>query len=186
MISGVPGMTGPRSWSSGTRTGLDWRDGSPVVLSGRGSTASGGPSRRAKRPSRSFSLAVRSSSCSRSAAYNLAYNDYLNGKYELAVTGFQRYLKDFPNSSQAPSAQYWLGESYYNLKDYVRAIQAFERVVNQYPHSERVAPALFKMGMAAAETGDRPRARGLLKRVIEEYPTADEAKLAKNKLAEIR
>jgi tol-pal system protein YbgF len=120
------------------------------------------------------------------SAYNLAYNDYLNGKYELAVTGFQRYLKDFPNTSQAVSAQYWLGESYYSLKDYVRAMQAFERVVNQYPHSDRVPPALFKMGMAAAETGDLPRARGFLKRVIEEYPTADEAKLAKNKLAEIR
>ncbi len=166
-------------------------EGPPLAVLPRPESTTGEPSRQSK-PVRVPELQERgpvmpgTPDITPTSAYNLAYNDYLNGKYELAVTGFQRYLKDFPNSSQAPSAQYWLGESYYNLKDYVRAIQAFERVVNQYPHSERVAPALFKMGMAAAETGDRPRARGLLKRVIEEYPTADEAKLAKNKLAEIR
>jgi TolA-binding protein len=30
------------------------------------------------------------------SAFNLAYNDYLNGKFDLAVTGFQRFIKDFP------------------------------------------------------------------------------------------
>ena len=120
------------------------------------------------------------------SAFNLAYNDYLDGRFELAVTGFQRFLKDFPTASLVPSAHYWLGESYYSLRDYVHAMQAFERVVDEYPRSEKVAPALFKLGMAAAEAGDTQRARALLKRVIEEYSHSDEAKLAKIKLAEIR
>ena len=29
------------------------------------------------------------------SAFNLAYNDYLNGKYDLAAAGFQRFVKDF-------------------------------------------------------------------------------------------
>ncbi|HKW85922.1 MAG TPA: tol-pal system protein YbgF [Nitrospiraceae bacterium] len=120
------------------------------------------------------------------SAFNLAYNDYLNGRYDLAVTGFQRFLKDFPSTSLAPSAHYWLGESYYNLKDYVRAMQAFDRVVKEYPGHEKVPSALFKLGLSAAETGDIPRAREFLKQVIEKFSTSDEAKLAKNKLAEIR
>jgi hypothetical protein len=37
-----------------------------------------------------------------------------------------------------------------------------------------------------AEAGDLPKARGYLRRVIEDFSTSDEAKLAKNKLAEIR
>ncbi|MGH7208918.1 MAG: tetratricopeptide repeat protein [Nitrospiraceae bacterium] len=45
---------------------------------------------------------------------------------------------------------------------------------------------MFKLGLAAAEAGDTQRARGLLKRVIEEFSHSDEAKLAKNKLTEIR
>jgi TolA-binding protein len=58
--------------------------------------------------------------------------------------------------------------------------------VNDHPRSEKVPPALFKMGVVTAEAGDLPKARGYLRRVIEEYSTSDEAKLAKNKLAEIR
>jgi tol-pal system protein YbgF len=120
------------------------------------------------------------------SAFNLAYNDYLNGRYDLAVTGFQRFLKDFPSTSLAPNAYYWMGESYFSLKDYPHATQAFQKVVNEHPRSEKVAPALFKMGVVTAEAGDLPKARGYLRRVIEDFSTSDEAKLAKSKLAEIR
>lgn len=120
------------------------------------------------------------------SAFNLAYNDYLNGRYELAVSGFQRFLKDFPSTSLAPNAYYWIGESYFSLKDYPRALQAFQKVVNEYPRNEKVPPALFKLGVVAAEAGDLPKARGYFRRVIEEYSSSDEAKLAKNKLAELR
>ncbi|MFO0730842.1 MAG: tetratricopeptide repeat protein [Nitrospiraceae bacterium] len=72
------------------------------------------------------------------SAFNLAYNDYLNGKYDLAVSGFQRFIKDFPSTSLTPNAHYWLGESYYAQKDYIRAIQSFDHVVNEYPGNEKV------------------------------------------------
>ncbi|BFU90682.1 MAG: putative Tol-Pal system protein YbgF [Nitrospira sp.] len=120
------------------------------------------------------------------SAFNLAYNDYLNGKYELAVAGFQRFIKDFPGTSLTPNAQYWLGESYYNSKDYGRAIQTFDYLVAEYPGNEKVPAALYKLGLATAETGDLGRSRKTLKRVLEEFPSSDESKLAKNKLAEIR
>ncbi|HJU04348.1 MAG TPA: tetratricopeptide repeat protein, partial [Nitrospiraceae bacterium] len=66
------------------------------------------------------------------SAFNLAYNDYLNGRYDLAVTGFQRFLRDFPTTSLAPNAHYWIGESYFSLKDYGHAMQAFQRVVTEF------------------------------------------------------
>ena len=120
------------------------------------------------------------------SAFNLAYNDYLNGKYDLAVAGFQRFVKDFPGTSLTPNAYYWLGESSYQQKDYVRAIQSFEYLTVEYPGNEKVPAALLKSGLAAGETGDLAKAKKNLKRVIEEFPTSDEAKLAKNKLADIR
>ncbi len=120
------------------------------------------------------------------SAFNLAYNDYLNGNYELSVAGFQRFVKDFPGTSLTPNAQYWLGESYYNLKDYGRAIQTFDSLVAEYPGNEKVPAALYKLGLATAETGDLAKSRKNLKRVLEEFPSSDESKLAKNKLAEIR
>jgi tol-pal system protein YbgF len=120
------------------------------------------------------------------SAFNLAYNDYLNGKFDLAVAGFQRFVKDFPGTSLTPNAYYWLGESSYQQKDYVRAIQSLEYLSTEYPGNEKVPAALFKSGLAAGEIGDLAKSKKNLKRVIEEFPTSDEAKLAKHKLAEIR
>lgn len=120
------------------------------------------------------------------SAFNLSYNDYLNGKYDLAVAGFSRFVKDFPGTSLTPNAHYWLGESYYQQKDYARAIQSFEYVSTEYPGNEKVPAALYKLGLAAAETGDLVKSKKNLKRVVEEFPTSDEAKLAKSKLADIR
>jgi tol-pal system protein YbgF len=120
------------------------------------------------------------------SAFNLAYNDYLNGKYELAVAGFQRFIKDFPGTSLTPNAHYWLGESYYVQKDYPRAIHAFEYLIAEYPGNEKIPAALYKLGLAATETGDAAKAKKSLKRVIEEFPASDEAKLAKNRLAEMK
>jgi tol-pal system protein YbgF len=118
--------------------------------------------------------------------YNLAYNDYLKGNYDLAATGFQSFLKQFPDSTLAPHAQYWLGECYYSKKDYFKAIDSFDRVAKNYPKSEKVVTALLKGGMAYLEVGDKTRAKASLKKVIEDYPLSNEANLAKNKLAEVR
>lgn len=46
--------------------------------------------------------------------------------------------------------------------------------------------ALLKLSLAAGETGDLAKSKKYLKRVIDEFPLSDEAKLAKNKLGEIR
>ncbi|MBL8037249.1 MAG: tol-pal system protein YbgF [Nitrospira sp.] len=129
---------------------------------------------------------VTASGITPTSAFNLAYNDYLSGKYELSVAGFQRFIKDFPGTSLTPNAQYWLGESYYNLKDYGRAIQTFDYLVAEYPGNEKMPAALYKLGLATAEAGDLARSRKNLKRVLEEFPTSDESKLAKHKLAELR
>jgi tol-pal system protein YbgF len=138
------------------------------------------------KPTQSAEPLVTASGITPTSAFNLAYNDYLNGKYELSVAGFQRFIKDFPGTSLTPNAQYWLGESYYNLKDYGRAIQTFEYLVVEYPGNEKVPAALYKLGLATAETGDVAKSRKSLKRVLEEFPSSDESKLAKNKLAELR
>jgi len=141
---------------------------------------------RGQKPVKPQEPVVTSSGITPTSAFNLAYNDFLNAKYELAVAGFQRFAKDFPGTSLAPNAQYWLGESYYNMKEYGRAIQTFESLLAEYPGSEKAPAALYKLGLATAETGDLVKSKRSLKRVLEEFPTSEESKLAKNKLAEIR
>ena len=119
-------------------------------------------------------------------AYNLAYNDYLKGNYDLAIMGFQNFLRQFPTSSQVPHALYWLGEAYYGKKEYASSIDWFERVMREYPRSEKAASSQLKEGYAYLELGDRAQGRAALKRVVEQYPFTTEADLAKNRLAELK
>jgi TolA-binding protein len=65
-------------------------------------------------------------------------------------------------------------------------MQAYEQVVTEHPGSEKVPAALYKIGLSASETGDTGKAKKYLKRVIEEFAISEEAKLAKNRLAELR
>ncbi len=117
--------------------------------------------------------------------YNLAYNDYLKGNYDLAITGFRNFLDKYPDSTLTPHALYWLGESYYSKREYFKAIESFDRVSRSFPKSEKVPTAMLKQGFSYAEVGDKSRARSVLKRVVEEFPLSNEASLAKNRLAEI-
>ncbi len=120
------------------------------------------------------------------AAYNLAYNDYLKGNYDLAVAGFENFLRQFPATSLTAHAQYWIGEAYYNKKEYRSAIEAYERVLADHPKSDRVAAALYKSGIAYAALADTAKARGLFKRILEEHPQSNEATLARQRLADLR
>lgn len=120
------------------------------------------------------------------ASFSIAYSEYLNGRYDMAVLGFQEFIKDFPSAPLVPHAYHWLGESYYNLRDYNRATQAYETIVVKYPNSEPVPSALYKIGLCAAEMYDTGKARQYFQRTIEEFPSSEQAPLAKAKLAQLR
>lgn len=120
------------------------------------------------------------------ASFNLAYNDYLKGNYDLAVAGFESFLRQFPSTSLAAHAQYWIGESHANKREYRPAVDAYERLIATYPKSDKVPPAMYKAATAYADLGDLAKARSLFKRLIEEHPQSDEAARAKQRLAELR
>ncbi len=120
------------------------------------------------------------------ALYNQAYNDYLKGNYDLAISGFGELLKKFPGVSQSAHAQYWIGRSHYNKKEYRQALETYERVTAEYPKSDKVPAALFEMGVAHAELGDVVKAKERFKLVIEKYPQSNEASRARLKLADLK
>jgi len=120
------------------------------------------------------------------ASFNLAYNDYLKGNYDLAVAGFESFLRQFPSTSLAAHAQYWIGESYANKREFRPAIEAYEKLITNYPKSDKVPTALYKAATGYAELGDLAKARNLFKRVIEDHPQSDEATRARQRLAELR
>lgn len=117
--------------------------------------------------------------------YNAAYNDYLRGKYDLALQGFEEYLKNFPGTDLADNATYWIGECYYRQRRYRQAVDQFEGVLSRYPRSDKSASALLKKGYALIELGDRSQGVSQLRQVVRQYPTSDEANLARQRLREL-
>ena len=117
-----------------------------------------------------------------SEAYRQAMNDYNSGNFDLALAGFQHYLVQFPNTSQASSAQYWVGQCYYVKKNFTKAIDSFSLFIKTYPKSDKVPGAELKIGYSYLSEHNKAKAKVWLNKVIKEYPNTDEAEHAKAKL----
>jgi len=120
------------------------------------------------------------------ALYNQAYSDYTRGKYELALQGFQSYLKAFPASDLSDNAQYWLGESSYDQGQYPLAVAEFQKVIDKYAESDKAVAALYKIGICLEKLGERDPAIAKYQAVIQKYPFSPEAKLAEESLRRLK
>jgi len=117
-----------------------------------------------------------------SEAYRQAKSDYDKGNFDLAIAGFQNYLSQFPDTSQAAGAQYWIGECQYAKKEFSKAIESFGRVIKFYPKSDIIPGAKLKIGLSYVNEKNTAKAKEYLNRVIKEHPGTNEAEIAKDRL----
>jgi tol-pal system protein YbgF len=115
-------------------------------------------------------------------AYQQAKADFDKGNFDLAIDGFQNYLKQFPDASQADSARYWIGECYYSKKSFDKAIEAFGQVLKNHPKSDKAPGSRLKIGYSYLNLKNTAKAKENLNRVVKDYPASKEAELAKGKL----
>ncbi len=116
------------------------------------------------------------------AMYQAAYSDYLRRNYDLAILGFQQYLKAFPETDLTDNAAYWIGECLYGQGKFQESIQQFDLVLAQYPRSDKRASVWLKKGYAHLELGETGDGVAHLRRVLSEFPGSDEANLARQRL----
>jgi len=118
--------------------------------------------------------------------YDAAYALIKNGDYSGAITDFERFLAQYPQSALAPSAAYWVGNAYYALRDFDKAITAQQRLIETYPGSTKVADGLLNMASSQAETGQKTAARKTLEKLIASYPSTEAATKAKQRLGTLK
>ncbi len=114
--------------------------------------------------------------------YHQAYIDYTNGNYDIAVSEFREYLKDFPDAEYAGNAQFWIGESLYSMKKYDEALPEFENVIKNYPQSSKVPDAMVKEGYTLDALKRPLDAKKAYAGVVKKFPDSDAAKLAEERL----
>jgi tol-pal system protein YbgF len=120
------------------------------------------------------------------ALYQRGLDTLKGGDPQKARDSFAKFLELFPRHELTANARYWLGETYYNEKKYDQAILEFQEVIKNFPGKEKVPAAMLKQGMAFKELGDLKSARYVFKKVIEDSPQTDEARLAREKLKELK
>ena len=114
--------------------------------------------------------------------YSQAYADYARGNYDVAIQGFQEYLKDYPTTDFSDNAQYWIGECLYGKQKYNEAVEAWNTLLRDYPSSDKLPDARFKKGLALEKLGRRSQALVEYRYVAERYPNSEAGRKAKERL----
>ena len=118
--------------------------------------------------------------------YRMAKQAFDQGDSDAARKKFQELIQRFPKSERADNAQFWIGEIYYREKWYEKAILEYQKVIEKYPKGNKVPASLLKQGLAFFNLGDKSNSRLILEELIKKYPKSNEAKIAKDKVKDLK
>jgi TolA-binding protein len=132
--------------------------------------------------------------------YQAAYIDFSKGSYPLAIAGFREFLRRFPDHALGGAAQYWIGEAHFSqARGYVnagqadkatealeQAVQEFRKVQANYARSDKAATALYKEALALLDLKQPAVAQARLQYLVDNFPQAEEAPLARERLAALK
>jgi TolA-binding protein len=112
--------------------------------------------------------------------------DYAAGQFDLAIEGFEAYLKNFPRSDQADDAQLLICRSYSLGGKPDKAVDACDAVIRNYPGTNSVPDALYQKGVALKSLKDVEGARTAWETVIKNHKDSAAATLAQQALEGLR
>ena len=113
--------------------------------------------------------------------YERAYSDYAVGQWEMAIQGFEEYIRQFPQAPSAAQAQLLIGQCYFMMGKYPEAVAAYEEVIRKHKASDStgaVPAAYYKQGVAYEQVQQQERAVANYQLLLQEYPNSSEALLA--------
>ncbi len=117
--------------------------------------------------------------------YNEARNDYTQGRYPLAISGFKDVLELDKRGDLADNARYWMGESYLAQRQHELALAEFDVIIRDYPKSNKRPDAYLKKAMTLEEMGRRSEANVMYELVIEQFPRTNQERVARRKLEDL-
>ncbi len=119
------------------------------------------------------------------AAYAAAEDKFKAADYKGAVSAYNSFLKQYPQSNLIASAQYQLGNSYYLQGDYKNALKQQSAVVKRYPKNQVAPDAMLNMASCQIGLNDIAGAKKTLSELAKKYPKSGAAKKAKERLAQL-
>jgi tol-pal system protein YbgF len=103
-------------------------------------------------------------------------------KHKDAFNAYDKFLKDYPNSTLAAEAMYGLGYSQFALKNYKSSIATQQKVLDLYPESPNVPDAMLNMANSQIQLGLVPGAKKTLRDLIAKFPNSEVTPTAQKRL----
>jgi tol-pal system protein YbgF len=118
--------------------------------------------------------------------FDQSYADYTTGQYDLAIEGFQAFIRTFPTFPNADEAQLYIGYSLYNAGKNAEAVAALNKVITDYPQSNSVSSAYYKLGLTYEALKQLDNARKAFETVSQKFPSSYDAVLAQQALERLK
>lgn len=91
------------------------------------------------------------------ALFNQARDDYIRGKYDLALSGFKTVYEKDAGGTWRELAMFWLGETLLKQEKPDKALEAYARVVREFPRGTKACSAHFKIGLIYNDKKDKAK-----------------------------
>jgi tol-pal system protein YbgF len=114
--------------------------------------------------------------------YQKAYMAYVNGNFDSAIAGFERYLELYPGSERTDLAQYWIAESFFSLGEFETALGEYDKLIAQYPRSDRIPAAYFSKADAYLKLDRQIEAISHLRYIVNQFEGTNAARRAEERL----
>lgn len=103
-------------------------------------------------------------------------------KHKEAFAAYDKFLKDYPQSSSVPDAMYGLGYSQFALKNYKSSIATQQKLLETHASSPKAADAMLSMANSQIQLGQVAAAKKTLRDLIKRYPDSEAAPVAQKRL----
>jgi TolA-binding protein len=118
--------------------------------------------------------------------YDTAWVDYTGGQWDLAITGFEAYIRSFPKSEQASDAQVNIGKAYDYAGNKQKALEAFDKAIRDYPNGKALPDAYYQRGLVLLDLKQPDKAREAFENAAKIDPEGSAGRMAKQKLDQLK
>ncbi|MDB5102596.1 MAG: hypothetical protein JWP91_285 [Fibrobacteres bacterium] len=112
------------------------------------------------------------------ALFNQSRDDYIRGKYDLALQGFKNVYEKDAGGTWRELAMFWLGETLLKQDKTDKALEAYARVTKEFPRGTKTCSSRFKIGLIYHGKKDKAKRDEEWNKLIAECPGTNEAQRA--------
>ncbi len=114
--------------------------------------------------------------------FKLARSDFDAGRYDLAISGFEDIIGQFPETEEAIKSKYWIAESHYAKRDFETAEQVYLDFIRSHADRPEICVAFYKLGLSYEHQNKMKSREMVWRRMLKHCPDSQEAKIVENLL----